>query len=85
MVHCDADRVRGILTEQRDKIEALAKALMERETLDAEEIQAVFENRELPKREKVVIPSYADKDRAAKEKRKAASIFGGPPKPATSS
>ncbi len=79
------DRVRGILTEQRDKIEALAKALMERETLDAEEIQAVFENRELPKREKVVIPSYADKDRAAKEKRKAASIFGGPPKPATSS
>ncbi len=79
------DRVRGILTEQRDKIEALAKALMERETLDAEEIQAVFEGRELPKREKVVIPSYADKDRAAKEKRKAASIFGGPPKPATSS
>jgi cell division protease FtsH len=79
------DRVRALLTEQRDKIEALAKALMERETLDAEEIQAVFEGRELPKREKVVIPSYADKDRAAKEKRKAASIFGGPPKPATSS
>lgn len=85
IIQAQYDRVRALLTEQRDKVEALAKALMERETLDAEEIQAVFEGRELPKREKVVIPSYADKDRAAKEKRKAASIFGGPPKPATSS
>jgi len=32
----------------------------------------------------VVIQSYADKDKAAKDKRKVASIFGGPPKPATS-
>jgi cell division protease FtsH len=77
------DRVRGLLTEKREKLEALAKALMERETLDNEEIMAVYEGRELPAREKVVIPSYADKEKAAKEKRKTASIFGGgPPKPA---
>ena len=84
IIQAQYDRVRALLTEQRDKLEALAKALVERETLDAEEIQAVYEGRELPQRERVIIPSYADKDRAAKEKRKAASIFGGPPKPATS-
>ena len=33
---------------------------------------------------KVVIPTYAEKDKASKEKRRVASIFGGPPKPATS-
>ena len=58
--------------------------MVERETLDAEEIKAVFDGRELPKREKIIIVSYADKEKAAKEKRKVASIFGGPPKPATS-
>ena len=78
------DRANAILIEKKDILEAIAKALVERETLDAEELDAVIQGRELPKREKVVIPSYADKDRAAKDKRKAASIFGGPPKPATS-
>jgi cell division protease FtsH len=77
-------RVRTLLTEKREQLEAVAKALVERETLDHEEIVAAFEGRPLPEREKVVIPSYADKERAAKEKRKSASIFGGggPPKPA---
>ena len=78
-------RVRELLTTQRSKLEAMAKALVERETLDAEEILAVYEGREPPKRERVIIQSYADKDRAAKEKRKVANIFGGPPKPATNS
>ena len=32
----------------------------------------------------MVIPTYADREKAAKEKRRAASIFGGPPKPAAS-
>ncbi len=40
--------------------------------------------RSLPKRERVIIPTYAEKDKASKEKRRVASIFGGPPKPATS-
>ena len=77
------NRVRGILTDKRAELERIAKALVERETLDHEEIVAAFEGRPLPDREKVVIPSYADKEKAAKEKRKTASIFGGgPPKPA---
>jgi len=77
-------KVKGLLGENRVKLQALADALMERETMDAEEIAAVVEGRELPKREKVVIPTYAEKDRAAKEKRRVASIFGGPPKPSPS-
>jgi cell division protease FtsH len=77
-------RVKAALSEQKHKLEALANALMERETLDSEEILAVFENREMPKRERVIIPSYADKAKKEKETRKVASIFGGPPKPATS-
>jgi cell division protease FtsH len=77
-------RVRDLLTQGRDKLEKLADLLMERETIDAEEIAATLEGRELPKREKIVIPTYAEKDRQTKEKRRVASIFGGPPKPATS-
>jgi len=77
-------RVREALGGSKEKLEGLANALMERETLDAEEIHAVLEGRELPRRERVVILSYAEKEKAAKERRKVASIFGGPPKPATS-
>jgi cell division protease FtsH len=76
-------RVREALHGSKEKLERLANALIERETLDAEEIAASLEGKELPKREKVVIQSYADKEKAAKERRKVASIFGGPPKPAT--
>ena len=78
------EKVKGFLGSNAAQLEALAKALIERETLDADEIKAVLEGRELPPVTRVIIQSYADKDKAAKEKRKVASIFGGPPKPATS-
>jgi cell division protease FtsH len=77
-------RVKDFLSDGKDKLQRLADSLIERETLDAEEIHAVLEGRELPKRERVIIPTYAEKDKASKEKRRVASIFGGPPKPATS-
>ncbi len=78
------EKVKGFLTENAAQLDALAKALIERETLDADEIKATLEGRQLPPVQRVIIQSYADKDKAAKEKRKVASIFGGPPKPATS-
>ncbi len=79
------EKVKTALTEKKDVIEAIAKALMDRETLDAEELKALFEGRELAAKERIIIPTYAEKERQAKEKRKAASIFGAtPPKPATS-
>ena len=73
----------GFLSDHRAKRELLADALIERETLDAEEIAAVFEGRELPKRDRVIIPTYAEKDKQSKEKRRVASIFGGPKPAAT--
>jgi cell division protease FtsH len=76
--------VKDLLTTSRETLKRLADSLIERETLDSEEIHAVLEGRELPKRDRVIIPTYAEKDKASKEKRRVASIFGGPPKPATS-
>jgi len=76
--------VKALLEGKRDRVEDIAKALLERETLDAEELTALLEGRELPPRQRVVIPTYAEKEKAKADKRKAASIFGGPPKPATS-
>ncbi|WP_437673338.1 ATP-dependent zinc metalloprotease FtsH [Sorangium sp. So ce131] len=78
--HAEARR---LLTDNREILERLATALLERETLDAEEVDAIVSGRELPQRQRVVIPSYSDRERAAKEKRRAASIFGTP-KPAPS-
>jgi len=79
IVHKQYERVHALITAHKEKVEAIAKALMERETLDAEEIQAIIDGKELPKRERVHIPTYAEQDK--KERRKVA-IFGGP-KPVT--
>jgi cell division protease FtsH len=81
LVTAGYERARAVLTEHRDVLDRLAAALLERETIDGEEMAAVIENRDLPQKPKIVIPSYADREKAAKEKRRAASIFGAPPKP----
>jgi cell division protease FtsH len=83
-VHRQYERVKALLGAKQDKLSQLAEALVERETLDADEIRMVMEGVVLPPAHRVVIPTYAEKDKAAKDKRKVASIFGGPPKPATS-
>jgi cell division protease FtsH len=48
-----------------------------------DDVDAIVTGRALTDKEKVIIPSYADRERAAKEKRRSASIFGSP-KPAPS-
>lgn len=72
---------RSIVRENREKLDRLAVALLERETLDSEEIRACMEGRELPKRTRVVIPSYSE--RKKKEKKERSPIFSSPGKPAT--
>ncbi|HWL88650.1 MAG TPA: ATP-dependent zinc metalloprotease FtsH, partial [Polyangiaceae bacterium] len=52
-------KVRELLGAHKHKLEELAKHLIERETLDSEEIHAVLDGRELPKRDRVIIPTYA--------------------------
>ena len=68
------DRARKAIEENVDKLDAIATALLERETIDAEELQAIMEGRELPTRQRIIIPKYSEKAAKAKEKRKA-SIF----------
>jgi cell division protease FtsH len=72
---------RRVVRENREKLDRLAKALLERETLDSIEIEAAMEGRPLPDREKVVIPTWSEKQKARSEKKRPASIFGAP-KPA---
>ncbi|MDD9942643.1 MAG: ATP-dependent zinc metalloprotease FtsH [Myxococcales bacterium] len=66
-------RVSSLLKDNMDKLDAMAKALLERETLDSTEIRAVMEGEPLPERKQVVVPSYAQKQRD-KDKRKG-SLF----------
>jgi cell division protease FtsH len=73
------ERVKGIVQANMDKLDAMAKALLERETLDSEEIRAVMEGQVLPERKRIEIPRYAEKHRKSKDKRKA-SIFSPRPR-----
>jgi cell division protease FtsH len=75
---------RRVITENREKLDRLASALLERETLDSEEIEAALDGRELPRRQRVVIPTWAEKRGKEKaEKKRPSSLFGAP-KPAPS-
>jgi cell division protease FtsH len=68
------ERAKKLLADNRDKLDRIAEALLERETLDREELTAIMEDRPLPEREKIVIPTYADKRKDSTEKKKG-SIF----------
>jgi cell division protease FtsH len=70
-----------VVMDNREKLDRLAQSLLERETLDSEEISAALDGRELPSRHRVVIPTWSDKRKEKAEKRRPASIFGAP-KPA---
>ena len=75
---------RRVITDNREKLDRLASALLERETLDAEEIAAALDGRELPRRQRVIIPTWAEKRGKEKaEKKRPSSLFGAP-KPAPS-
>jgi cell division protease FtsH len=74
---------RSIINQHRDKLDRLAEALLVRETIDSEEIDACMAGIDLPERERVIIPTYAEKREEPKEKKRPASIFGAP-KPAPS-
>ncbi len=64
------ERVKKLVGENLDKLDAMAKALLERETLDADEIIAVMEGQVLPERKRIIVPSYAEKARKSKDKDK---------------
>ncbi len=71
-------KAKQLLTDHKEKLDLLAEALLDRETVDGTEIDAILEGRPLPRREKVHVPTYAEKQRDKGDKRKPASIFGTP-------
>jgi cell division protease FtsH len=73
-----------LLTENREILDKMAEALLERETLDGEEIDAIVGGHPMPERIRVRIPTYRERAEKQKEKRRAASIFSQPkPVPST--
>ena len=74
---------RQLLTDNREILDRMSELLLERETLDRAEIEAVVDDTELPEKKEVKIPTYRERAEKQKEKRRAASIFG-PPKPVPS-
>ena len=78
LITLSEDSARKLLTENREILNRMAEVLLERETLDAEEIDAIVEARDLPARDRIVIPTYRERAEKQKEKRRAASIFGTP-------
>ncbi len=71
-------QARDLLNEHRETLDKLAEVLLERETLDAEEIDALVAGIELPEPKNVRIPTYRERAEEATKKRRAASIFGAP-------
>jgi cell division protease FtsH len=69
-------RARALIEENRAHLDAIAEALLERETLDQEELTALMKGEPLPDRERIIIPTYAEKQkRAREEKDRKGSIF----------
>jgi len=75
------ERARGILTQHRNRLDQLAAALLERETLDREEVELVLAGKPLPP----IVPSAPPaaptaEGPAAKEKPAARGpVLGSPP------
>ncbi|MEO7327587.1 MAG: ATP-dependent zinc metalloprotease FtsH [Minicystis sp.] len=75
------EQARKLLSENRASLDKIATALLEHETLDGEDVDAIVAGRDLPARLKVIIPTYSDREKAAKEKRRAGGSIFGAPKP----
>ncbi len=72
IINAQYDRAKTVLEGQREKLDAIAEALLERETLGREEIEAIMAGEELPPPVIVSVPTYAEKRRENEEKRKGA-------------
>ncbi|MBI2893616.1 MAG: hypothetical protein HYY06_08685 [Deltaproteobacteria bacterium] len=73
------DLAKSLVEANMDKLKLIAEALLEHEVLDGADIDAVLEGRPLVRKARPVAPTYAEKDRAAKEKKK--SLFAPKPRP----
>jgi cell division protease FtsH len=56
------ERAREILEKEGDLLERIAQALLDRETLDHDEIQLLAEGKPLPPMERLIIPGLNDEE-----------------------
>ncbi|MEZ4287799.1 MAG: ATP-dependent zinc metalloprotease FtsH [Polyangiales bacterium] len=84
IITAEYTRAKGLLDANRDKLDALAEALLERETLNREEIEAVMKGLPLPPARTVVIPTYAEKRKDRGDRREGKPVFPTPPRSAPS-
>ncbi|MCC7534683.1 MAG: ATP-dependent zinc metalloprotease FtsH [Deltaproteobacteria bacterium] len=75
------------LSENRDKLDALANALLDRETLDAQDVTALMDGQDLPARNPRNIPTWSEKHKQQKQQDKSrkGSIFQPRPREVPSS
>ena len=64
-------RAKDILTENKDKLELIAKTLLEIETLDAKQIKSLFDKGRLPTPEELEEEARQEKEKAEKERQEA--------------
>ncbi|MGB5809023.1 MAG: ATP-dependent zinc metalloprotease FtsH [Polyangiales bacterium] len=72
IINTQYDRAKALLEQNREQLDAIAEALLERETLGREELEAIMRGEELPPPMIVSVPTYAEKRRESEEKRKGA-------------
>jgi cell division protease FtsH len=72
-------RARHILEENKDKVETLAAALLDRESIDAQEFEMLMQGRDLPEIEVEVDHSLSDDAPAESEPREASPDVPEPP------
>ncbi|MBW1905072.1 MAG: AAA family ATPase, partial [Deltaproteobacteria bacterium] len=72
IINAQYERAKAVIAEHREQLIAIAEALLERETLGREEIEAIMSGKELPPPLTVTVPTYAEKRRESEEKKKGA-------------
>ncbi len=78
------ERARKTIRENREMLDRLANALLERETLDSEEIGACMADTELPERNRPVLMTWSERKKREKEEGGEAVFAAQPGKPAGS-
>ncbi len=75
IIDAQYERAKAIILEHREKLDAIAEALLERETLDTADLDAIMEDRPMPKRQRVIIPTYAEKQKQRQEKERSGPAY----------
>ncbi|MGD8536117.1 MAG: cell division protein FtsH, partial [Candidatus Aminicenantes bacterium] len=64
------NRTKELLEKNKDKLLRVAKALLEKEVLDSDELNAIIQGKKLSKSKKAPVEAKADNDKSKKEQKK---------------